>query len=150
MINNQDLTNSVLEHDHVCSKHLVSGRAANTMKRNDPDWVPSLNLGHGKCALMYFHRKLQAMLQSLWKWNTRIRERALIRQVALEKGLQPQQRNTKRQKINRPSKKIRYFFWKWVWGRDWYSISNGRVWLPVSWNSSTLWILNTHVALPKF
>ena len=43
-----DLTDSILETDRVCSKHFVSGQAAKDWDRYNVDWVPTLCLGHSK------------------------------------------------------------------------------------------------------
>ena len=47
-ISREDLTDAILESGRVCANHFVSGRPALVMKRNDPDWIPLLNLGHNK------------------------------------------------------------------------------------------------------
>ena len=39
-----------MENDRVCGKHFVSGKAANLWDRFNPDWIPSLYLGHSKRA----------------------------------------------------------------------------------------------------
>jgi len=37
------------EHNHrVCSRHFVSGKPASLYSTNDPDWLPTLNMGHLK------------------------------------------------------------------------------------------------------
>ena len=47
-ISRDDLTDSILETDRVCSKHFVSGQAAKDWDRYNVDWVPTLCLGHSK------------------------------------------------------------------------------------------------------
>ena len=47
-ISQDDLTDSILETDRVCSKHFVSGQAAKDWDRYNVDWVPTLCLGHSK------------------------------------------------------------------------------------------------------
>ncbi|XP_075534621.1 uncharacterized protein LOC142568636 [Dermacentor variabilis] len=46
-INRKDLDDSA-NHYRVCGKHFISGRPAYAMAEADPDWAPSLHLGHGK------------------------------------------------------------------------------------------------------
>ena len=47
-ISRDDLTDSILENDRVCSKHFVSGQVAKDWDRFNVDWVPTLCLGHSK------------------------------------------------------------------------------------------------------
>ena len=47
-ISGDDLTESILATDRVCSKHFVSGRAARDWDRCNVDWVPTLCSGHSK------------------------------------------------------------------------------------------------------
>ena len=47
-ISRQDLTDSILDSDRVCSKHFVSGQPAKDWDRFSMDWVPTVNLGHTK------------------------------------------------------------------------------------------------------
>jgi len=47
-ISRADLTESLLDHGRVCGKHFTSGIAAKSWDRYNPDWVPSLHLGHNK------------------------------------------------------------------------------------------------------
>nr|XP_047146385.1 uncharacterized protein LOC124819165 [Hydra vulgaris] len=35
-------------HTRICSDHFISGKPASLFSQNDPDWVPSLNMGHKK------------------------------------------------------------------------------------------------------
>lgn len=49
-ISRDDLSENILENDRVCGKHFVSGKAANLWDRFNPDWIPSLYLGHSKRA----------------------------------------------------------------------------------------------------
>ena len=46
-ISRADLT-KILENDWVCGDHFHSGEAAPLWDKHNPDWVPSLNLGHDK------------------------------------------------------------------------------------------------------
>lgn len=39
---------SKLENDHVCGIHFHSGNAASLWDKFNPDWLPSLHLGHSK------------------------------------------------------------------------------------------------------
>ena len=47
-ISRADLTEKILENDRVCGDHFHSGKAAPLWDKHNPDWVPSLNLGHDK------------------------------------------------------------------------------------------------------
>ena len=47
-ISRDDLTEKILENDRVCSVHFHAGTAAYLWDRFNPDWVPSLHLGHEK------------------------------------------------------------------------------------------------------
>ena len=38
-ISQKDLTDSILHHGRVCSRHFVSGKAAELCDRYDPDWI---------------------------------------------------------------------------------------------------------------
>ena len=39
---------SKLENDHVCGIHFHSGNAASLWDKFNPDWLPSLHMGHSK------------------------------------------------------------------------------------------------------
>ena len=47
-ISRADLTEKILEIDRVGGIHFQSGKAAYLWNRFNPDWVPSLHLGHDK------------------------------------------------------------------------------------------------------
>ena len=47
-ISKDNITETILKNDHVCSKHFVSGSLAKPWDRYNIDWVPTLNLGHNK------------------------------------------------------------------------------------------------------
>ena len=47
-ISRDDLTEKILNNDRVCDQHFHSGTAAPLWDRHNIDWVPTLNLGHGK------------------------------------------------------------------------------------------------------
>ena len=47
-ISREDLTESILRNGRVCSRHFVSGKPADLYDETNPDWLPTLNLGHGK------------------------------------------------------------------------------------------------------
>ncbi|PFX14807.1 hypothetical protein AWC38_SpisGene21009 [Stylophora pistillata] len=47
-ISRDKLSESVLRHDRVCSRHFVSGKPAASWDKYNVDWVPTLNLGHSK------------------------------------------------------------------------------------------------------
>ena len=39
---------SVLENDRICSRHFISGKPAYLYDDTNPDWLPTLHLGHTK------------------------------------------------------------------------------------------------------
>jgi len=41
-----DLTDAILENNHLCDKHFVSGKATKLWDKFNADWVPTLNVGH--------------------------------------------------------------------------------------------------------
>ena len=43
-----DLTQKVLANDRICSRHFISGKPATLQDQNNPDWLPTLNLGNCK------------------------------------------------------------------------------------------------------
>lgn len=47
-IGQADLMEKILENERVCVFHFHSGKAAYLWDKFDPDWVPSLHLGHDK------------------------------------------------------------------------------------------------------
>ena len=47
-ISRENLTDSILENDWVCSKHFVSGEPAKDWDHFNMDWFPTLCLGHSK------------------------------------------------------------------------------------------------------
>ena len=42
------LTEKILKNDRICSRHFISGKPADLLDETNPDWLPSLNLGHNK------------------------------------------------------------------------------------------------------
>ena len=51
-ISRADLTESKLENGRICSRHFVSGIPADLFNRFNPDWLPTLNLGHSKVKIL--------------------------------------------------------------------------------------------------
>lgn len=47
-ISRVDLTEKILKNDRICSRHFRSGKPADLLEDNNPDWLPSMNLGHRK------------------------------------------------------------------------------------------------------
>ena len=47
-ISREGLTNKILVNDRICSRHFISGKPAYLFDKNNPDWLPSLHLGHEK------------------------------------------------------------------------------------------------------
>ena len=42
------LTEKILSNDRICSRHFQSGKPADLIDDTNPDWLPSLHLGHKK------------------------------------------------------------------------------------------------------
>ena len=42
------MTEKILANDRICSRHFLSGKPAALEDDTNPDWLPSLNLGHSK------------------------------------------------------------------------------------------------------
>ena len=47
-ISREDMTESKLKNERICSKHFVSGRPPDLFNELNPDWLPTQNLGHSK------------------------------------------------------------------------------------------------------
>jgi len=47
-ISREDIDTSALHKYKICGKHFHSGKPAYLYNVNDPDWLPSLHLGHTK------------------------------------------------------------------------------------------------------
>ena len=47
-ISRENITETILSNDRVCSKHFLSGKPAGLYDVNNPDWLPTLYLGHDK------------------------------------------------------------------------------------------------------
>ena len=47
-ISRDDLTDSKIENGRICSRHFISGKPADLYDHLNPDWLPTLNLGHSK------------------------------------------------------------------------------------------------------
>ena len=45
-VKRDDLTEKVLSNDRIFSRHFLSGKPADLLDENNPDWLPTLNLGH--------------------------------------------------------------------------------------------------------
>ncbi len=43
-----DLTQKIICNDRICSRHFISGKPAALEEENNPDWLPTLHLGHSK------------------------------------------------------------------------------------------------------
>ena len=47
-ISREDITEKILVNDRICSRHFISGQPAALKDNTNPDWLPTLNLGHIK------------------------------------------------------------------------------------------------------
>ncbi|XP_050500898.1 uncharacterized protein LOC126880869 [Diabrotica virgifera virgifera] len=47
-IRRADLTESKLKYQKVCSKHFIQGQPAKLEDVNDPDWIPTQNMGYSR------------------------------------------------------------------------------------------------------
>ena len=59
-ISRDNITETILKNDRVCSKHFVSSSPAKPWDRYNIDWVPALNLGHNKSAQITSSDRTQA------------------------------------------------------------------------------------------
>ena len=82
---------SILNNDRVCDQHFHSGTAAPLWDRRNINWVPTLNLGHGKSVKRREQNKAQVARA----------ERSKERQKR-QAELQEQERLLKLQKLNEP------------------------------------------------
>ena len=47
-ISRGDLSEKILANDRICSSHFINGKPASLEDETNPDWWPTLNLGHSK------------------------------------------------------------------------------------------------------
>ena len=107
-ISRDDLSESVLnDGGRVCGKHFVSGKAAKSWDKFNPDWVPSLNLGHNKSLS---GEKLETGLEAAAEREKRQRSRELKRaereRLDGEQQLEEETAEKKR-KLDEPGLEIR-------------------------------------------
>ena len=96
-ISRADLTKKILENDWVCGDHFHYGEAALWDKHN-PDWVPSLNLGHDK------------LNQSATKESdTATKMERPQRVTERKRQLQRQEEDELKQKIYKPDEPVNIF-----------------------------------------
>jgi len=81
----------ILNSDRVCDQHFHSGTAAPLWDRHNIDWVPTLNLGHGKSATQ---REQNPAREARAERSKERRKR--------QAELQEQERLLKQQKLNEP------------------------------------------------
>ena len=63
-ISRDGLKKTILENDRICSRHFVSGKPAYLYDESNPDWLPSLHLGHSK--------KSESKKESTERWERRV------------------------------------------------------------------------------
>ena len=90
-ISRDDLTEKILSSDRVCDQHFHSRTAAPLWDRYNIDWVPTLNLGHGKSATQ---RGQNAAREARAERSKERRKR--------QAEQQEQERLLKQQKLNEP------------------------------------------------
>ena len=76
-VSRADLTEKILENNRVCGDHFHSGKAAPLCDRHNPDWVPSLNLGHDKLNQSATKKSDTATKVERAQWVTERRNRQL-------------------------------------------------------------------------
>lgn len=74
-ISRDGLKKTILENDRICSRHFVSGKPAYLHDESNPDWLPSLHLGHSK--------KADTIKEITERWERRI-ARSEARRESLE------------------------------------------------------------------
>ena len=79
-ISRADLTEKILENDRVCGDHFHSRKTAPLWDKHNPDWVPSLNLGHDKLNQSATKKSDTATKVERAQWVTERRNRQLQRQ----------------------------------------------------------------------
>ena len=42
------MSEKILANDRICSRHFINGKPASLEDETNPDWLPTLNLGHSK------------------------------------------------------------------------------------------------------
>ena len=92
-ISRADLAEKILEDHRVCGDHFHSGKAALLWDKHNPDWVPSLNLGHDK----------------LSQSDTKV-ERAQRVTERRKRQLQRQEKDELKQKMNKPNEPVKHTF----------------------------------------
>ncbi|XP_022783277.1 chromatin assembly factor 1 subunit A-like [Stylophora pistillata] len=97
-ISRADLTEKILENDRVCGIHFHSGKAAQLWDRSNPDWVPSLHLGHDKLKESDERKEKQQQERAQKITERRKREREREEKEAMQR---------KAVKVNEPRERIR-------------------------------------------
>ena len=47
-VSRADLTEKIMSNDRICSRHFILGKLVSPLGENNPDWLPTLNMGHSK------------------------------------------------------------------------------------------------------
>ena len=98
-ISRADLTEKILENDRVCGDHFHSRKTVPLWDKHNPDWVPSLNLGHDKLNQSATKKSDTATKVERAQWVTERRNRQLQRQE-----------DELKQKINQPDEPVKHIF----------------------------------------
>ena len=56
-ISRGDLSEKILANDRICTRHFINGKPASLEDETNPDWLPTLNLGHSKVCERWSRRK---------------------------------------------------------------------------------------------
>ena len=77
-ISRADVTDKILQNDRICSRHFISGKPASLYDRTNPDWLPTLFLGHSKVKA----RNVNAVVER----HARVRMREIHKRAAMSES----------------------------------------------------------------
>ena len=72
-ISRDGLKKTILENDRICSRHFLSGKPAYLHDQTNPDWLPTLHLGHNK--------KAEPRRESTERWERRKARRESVNRL---------------------------------------------------------------------